>query len=152
MKNAMNIISNFVFYYPLLMAYLWMVGGLLHYLLIERRDAGRKAAPPLASYPKVSVVVPCYNEADNVREVIACLDQLNYPNYNIIAINDGSSDERVRMRGLPVTAPTDASSRKWRSIQPIASLSSSESPSIHIRYSASDSIAAVVRPIALPSF
>ncbi len=93
MKNAMAVISNFVFYYPLLMAYLWMVGGLLHYVLIERRDGGKKAADPLAVYPKVSVIVPCYNEADNVREVIACLDRINYPNYDIIAINDGSRDD-----------------------------------------------------------
>src|SRR5215813_7598147 len=92
MKNAMDLISNFVFYYPLLMAYLWMVGGLLHYLLVERKDGGIAHAQ-LVSHPKVSVVVPCYNEADNVREVIACLDQLNYPNYDIIAINDGSRDE-----------------------------------------------------------
>lgn len=93
MKNLMSVISNFVFYYPLLMAYLWMVGGLLHYALIEREDPGKKVAAPLTEYPKVSVVVPCYNEADNVREVIACLDQLNYPDYNIIAINDGSRDD-----------------------------------------------------------
>ncbi|MFL9911381.1 poly-beta-1,6-N-acetyl-D-glucosamine synthase [Paraburkholderia sp. RL17-337-BIB-A] len=93
MKNVMHVISNFVFYYPLLMAYLWMVGGLLHYVLVERKDSGKQSAEPLGEYPKVSVVVPCYNEADNVREVIACLDQLNYPNYNIIAINDGSRDD-----------------------------------------------------------
>jgi biofilm PGA synthesis N-glycosyltransferase PgaC len=93
MKNAMDLISNFVFYYPLLMAYLWMVGGLMHYLLVERKDGGKVAAAPLESWPKVSVVVPCYNEADNVREVIACLDALNYPNYDIIAINDGSRDD-----------------------------------------------------------
>src|SRR3954465_878467 len=93
MKNVMSVISNFVFYYPLLMAYLWMVGGLLHYLLIERKGVNQTTVGPLPSYPKVSVVMPCYNEADNVREVIACLDELNYPNYNIIAINDGSHDE-----------------------------------------------------------
>src|SRR5271168_3655277 len=93
MKNLVSVISNFVFYYPLLMAYLWMVGGLLHYALIERKNTEKKTAGPLTKYPKVSVVVPCYNEAENVREVIACLDQLTYPNYNIIAINDGSRDD-----------------------------------------------------------
>jgi biofilm PGA synthesis N-glycosyltransferase PgaC len=93
MKNVLGVISNFVFYYPLLMAYLWMTGGLLHYLLIERRNIHCKAGEPLPEYPKVAVVVPCYNEADNVREVIACLDQLDYPNYSIIAVNDGSRDE-----------------------------------------------------------
>src|SRR4029079_18869594 len=50
------------------------------------------AARARREYARVSVVVPCYNEADNVREVIACLDKLDYPNYNIIAVNDGSRD------------------------------------------------------------
>jgi biofilm PGA synthesis N-glycosyltransferase PgaC len=93
MKNAMGVISNFVFYYPLLMAYLWMIGGVLHFVLIEWNDRGKNAADLLTEYPKVSVVVPCYNEADNVREVIACLNRLDYPNYNIIAVNDGSRDD-----------------------------------------------------------
>lgn len=93
MKNVLGVISNFVFYYPLLMAYLWMIGGLLHYFLIERREAHQKAGDTLDEYPKVAVVVPCYNEADNVREVIACLDKLDYPNYSIIAVNDGSRDD-----------------------------------------------------------
>ncbi|TKC83111.1 poly-beta-1,6 N-acetyl-D-glucosamine synthase [Trinickia terrae] len=92
MKSTLSVISNFVFYYPLLMAYLWMFGGLLHYLLIERAEAGKRAGEGLKEHPKVAVVVPCYNEADNVREVIACLDALDYPNYSIIAVNDGSRD------------------------------------------------------------
>ena len=92
MKNAVSAISGFVFYYPLLMAYLWMIGGMLHFALLEWGDRDREAATRLSEYPKVSVVVPCYNEADNVREVIAALAHLDYPNYNVIAVNDGSRD------------------------------------------------------------
>ncbi|MBE1226292.1 glycosyltransferase, partial [Salmonella enterica subsp. enterica serovar Enteritidis] len=44
------------------------------------------------SYPKVSIIVPCYNEEANVREVISHLVRVRYPNYDIIAVNDGSSD------------------------------------------------------------
>ncbi|WP_115760299.1 glycosyltransferase, partial [Escherichia coli] len=44
------------------------------------------------SYPKVSIIVPCYNEEANVREVISHLVRMRYPNYDIIAVNDGSSD------------------------------------------------------------
>lgn len=61
-----------------------------------------------------------------------------------------SSVERVRMRGLPVTAPMVGFSSRWRIIQAMASTSRIESPSMHIRYSASVTWAAVVRPIALP--
>lgn len=84
--------SNFVFYYPLLMAYLWMTGGILHFLFVELKDRGKTIPECTGVYPKVSIVVPCYNEADNVYEVIACLDEIDYPNYDIIAVNDGSLD------------------------------------------------------------
>ncbi|CAJ0786153.1 Poly-beta-1,6-N-acetyl-D-glucosamine synthase [Ralstonia condita] len=88
-------ISGFVFYYPFFMSYFWMLGGLLHYFLLERGT--RRIQHPLAllgvkTYPKVSIIVPCYNEEANVREVISHLARMRYPNYDIIAVNDGSSD------------------------------------------------------------
>ncbi len=84
---------GYVFYYPFFMAYLWMAGGLAHYLFFEARGQGRRLkAPTLSSYPKVTIVVPCYNEAASVRDVIASLTRLRYPDYEIIAIDDGSTD------------------------------------------------------------
>lgn len=88
-------VSGFVFYYPFFMSYFWMIGGLLHYFLLERGTA--RVQHPLAllgvkSYPKVSIIVPCYNEEANVREVISHLARMRYPNFDIIAVNDGSSD------------------------------------------------------------
>ena len=51
----------------------------------------------LAKYPSVSILIPCHNEADNIRETIDyCLKQ-NYPSYDIIAINDGSRDETLEI-------------------------------------------------------
>lgn len=82
---------DFVFYYPLTMAWLWIVGGLFYYLHYERHDL-KIAHWPLKSTPFVSILVPCYNEEDNVEEVVSALDQLDYPNFEIICINDGSKD------------------------------------------------------------
>jgi GT2 family glycosyltransferase len=53
-----------------------------------------RAAPhfPLGRYPKVSVVVCSYN---GDRTLAACLDslqQLNYPDYEVILVDDGSND------------------------------------------------------------
>ncbi len=85
---------NYVFYYPFFMAYLWMAGGIAHYLYFEASGAGKKRTPPvLRSHPKVSIVVPCYNEEYAVREVIDSLLRLNYPDYEVIAIDDGSTDD-----------------------------------------------------------
>jgi len=84
---------NFAFYYPLFMAYLWMVGAIYYYYHWERGSGPDAAHPPtLKEYPPVSIIVPCFNEGENVRETIAQLTRQKYPYFEIIAVNDGSSD------------------------------------------------------------
>ena len=85
---------NFVFFYPLLMAYVWMIGGVVHALFHERRRAN--LPDPLSllpDFPLVTVIVPCYNESAQIREVIAQLLRSRYPHFEIIAVNDGSTDD-----------------------------------------------------------
>lgn len=87
------LIFDFVFYYPLFMAYMWMIGGITYYWRYERKTL--RITDPMSllkSTPLVSIIVPCYNEEENVREVVAALSGLNYPNYEIICVNDGSKD------------------------------------------------------------
>lgn len=48
---------------------------------------------PLASAPKVSIVVATYNGAGTLAGCLRSLEKLNYPNYEIIVIDDGSTDE-----------------------------------------------------------
>lgn len=89
-------ILRFIFYYPLFMAYVWMIGAIVYFLRWERKGSGLPVTD-LAQYPSVSILIPCHNEADNIRETIDyCLKQ-NYPSYDIIAINDGSRDETLEI-------------------------------------------------------
>ena len=84
---------DFVFYYPLLMAWMWMIGGAWYFFHYERKDsAAPDFEPVLTSTPKVSILVPCFNEADNVEEVVSHLARIGYPDFEIICINDGSTD------------------------------------------------------------
>ena len=85
----MELLFYFIFFYPLFMAYFWMMGSLIFYL---RRERGRGDPPPLTDYPFVSVLVPCHNEAATIARTMAQLEKNGYPNYEIIAINDGSTD------------------------------------------------------------
>ncbi len=88
-----SVLLDFVFYYPLFMAYLWMTGGIYYYLHWERRDKRPPKYPPkLAEYPFISILIPCFNEEENVRETIAWACAQEYPEYEVIAINDGSTD------------------------------------------------------------
>ncbi len=43
--------------------------------------------------PSVSVVIPCYNSASTLRETLDSALGQTYGNIQIIAINDGSTDE-----------------------------------------------------------
>ncbi len=88
----------FAYTYPLFMAYVWMVGGLQYFFKWERgRPMGSEALNELSSCPPVSILVPCHNEGDNLRETIEALHNQNYPDFEIIAINDGSTDNTGEM-------------------------------------------------------
>ncbi|HEY2951796.1 MAG TPA: glycosyltransferase, partial [Verrucomicrobiae bacterium] len=47
---------------------------------------------PPARTPKVSVVVACYNGARTLQACLDSLTRLDYPNYEIILVDDGSTD------------------------------------------------------------
>ena len=76
---------DFLFYYPLFMSYLWMIGAVYYYLHWEKVEGNYDEVPQLSEYPGVSLVVPCFNESKNVEETIAYLDGQIYPNFEIIA-------------------------------------------------------------------
>jgi glycosyltransferase involved in cell wall biosynthesis len=43
-------------------------------------------------WPRISVVVCSYNGAETIDETLTALGQLNYPDYEVIVIDDGSTD------------------------------------------------------------
>jgi poly-beta-1,6 N-acetyl-D-glucosamine synthase len=43
-------------------------------------------------FPKISIVVPAFNEAKPIKNCIKSLQSLDYPNFEIIVVDDGSSD------------------------------------------------------------
>jgi biofilm PGA synthesis N-glycosyltransferase PgaC len=85
-------ILSFVFFYPLFMSFLWMIGAVLFYWRHERREPLYSEPVRDPHSPPVSVLIPCYNEADNAEETMAYALGLDYPEFEVIAINDGSRD------------------------------------------------------------
>ena len=53
--------------------------------------------PGLAAYPKVSVVVCVYNGERTMDACLASLEKLNYPDYEVIVVNDGSTDRTAQI-------------------------------------------------------
>jgi O-antigen biosynthesis protein len=55
---------------------------------------------PLIRWPKVSVVVACFNGARTLKSCLDSLCRLNYPDYEIILIDDGSLDASAQIASL----------------------------------------------------
>jgi cellulose synthase/poly-beta-1,6-N-acetylglucosamine synthase-like glycosyltransferase/peptidoglycan/xylan/chitin deacetylase (PgdA/CDA1 family) len=68
--------------------------GLMAYLAFrQRRKEQNTVWAPVTQYPLVSVIVPAYNEAVNAVNSLNNLLQTNWPNTEIIFVDDGSKDE-----------------------------------------------------------
>jgi cellulose synthase/poly-beta-1,6-N-acetylglucosamine synthase-like glycosyltransferase/peptidoglycan/xylan/chitin deacetylase (PgdA/CDA1 family) len=70
--------------------------------LHHRRTA--RPAPRDTHFPPVSVVVPAYNEAVVIARTVGSLAASDYPDFDIVVVDDGSSDgtaEIVESLGLP---------------------------------------------------
>lgn len=48
-------------------------------------------------WPAVSIILPARNEAENLPRVLSSLNALDYPNFEIIVVNDGSSDATAQV-------------------------------------------------------
>ena len=83
-----NWMVEFVFWYPAIMAMLWVLGSLIFYYSNERKHSLK-----LERTPFVSILMPAHNESSVLVPVVEQMTKLNYPEYEIILINDGSSDD-----------------------------------------------------------
>lgn len=97
--------SCFVFLYPVVVAFVWMIGGLYFYLRREHGAPRVEEPPALDSYPLVSLVVPCHDEGPNVRETVRSLLEQRYPQIEVVALDDGSTDDTGAI--LDALAATD---------------------------------------------
>ena len=98
---------GFVFYYPLFMSFLWMFSAIYFYLRNERPYLHDELPPEAAGeVPGVSILIPCYNEGFNAQETISHALNLNYPEFEVIAINDGSKDNTLEvLQGMVADNP-----------------------------------------------
>jgi len=65
--------------------------GMPHVANIARPEWDRRPAAPNGE-PRVSIIVPARNEEESIRETLVQLLALDYSNYEIIAVNDRSTD------------------------------------------------------------
>lgn len=52
---------------------------------------------PSSVFPLVSVILPAYNEGENIKRTLDCMRESDYPNLEIIVVDDFSSDQTSRI-------------------------------------------------------
>ena len=89
---GLEFVVAYVFWYPLVMSLAWMAGAAVFWWQRERPEPSWDEPPALPEAPPVSVLIPCFNEEENAEETITHALALDYPEFEVVAINDGSSD------------------------------------------------------------
>ena len=80
---------------PTVLVCLSLAGGLVFLLLLIREQFVRLTLSDdqiIDPWPVVSIIVPARNEADSIEEALKSVLALDYPNKEIIVINDRSTD------------------------------------------------------------
>src|SRR5690606_34095345 len=80
-------------------------GFLIYFLVAVKRRSESEVQPRFNNFePPVSLVIPCYNEANILREKILNCKQLDYPAelLKVYFITDGSTDDfRIALQDFP---------------------------------------------------
>ncbi len=65
--------------------------------IINKFKEQRIVSTPLKEYPKVSIVIPAYNEEQDLGRTIDNILEAYYPNKEIIVVDDGSTDSTYQV-------------------------------------------------------
>lgn len=97
-------------FYPVLMALVWMLMAVVYWLRNERKpQAWEEITGKLSGSfePMVSLVIPAYAEENGIADTVRAAMTVDYPNFEVIVVNDGSPDGTARVvRDLQADYPT----------------------------------------------
>lgn len=102
MKIFINFFENYIFYYAVSLFILYIVLAISAFIAIRKyrkRNANNDEQLLLDSSnaPFVSVIAPAFNEEKTIVVSVKSLLSLNYPNFEVIIVNDGSKDNTLNL-------------------------------------------------------
>jgi 1,2-diacylglycerol 3-beta-glucosyltransferase len=96
MEKVLPQFSAVLLLYSFLIVYIW----LCQVAQIHQKRKQRKDPPPPADptyLPKISVLVPAHNEENVIASTVRMLMTLDYPHYDLLVIDDRSTDATPRI-------------------------------------------------------
>ena len=82
--------------YPLAMAIIWIICGLLFWWNNERKKPS-DIESGVKEWPYVTILIPCHNESQIISNTCKQLLKIDYPNYRVVFIDDASSDHTAEV-------------------------------------------------------
>lgn len=81
--------------YPVVTSVMWITTSLVFVLRWERGDVDVAPGTSKVYLPMVTVLMPAHNEEAVIERSLAAACEIRYPRYEIIVVNDGSTDGTV---------------------------------------------------------
>jgi len=98
--NWIDIITSIFFIYGCMLFALYLMNAILSLSEFRRYSVKNKYVDyktmlSFEKIPTVSVIAPAFNEGKSIVENVKCLNSLSYPDYDLIIVNDGSTDDTL---------------------------------------------------------
>ena len=102
LKLIIDYMNMFFMYYVLIYAILFFISTIFAVLELNEEKRRKQYLNELSlksddNYIPVSILVPAYNEEKMIIDCIKSLSYLDYPEYEIIVIDDGSKDNTSKV-------------------------------------------------------
>jgi biofilm PGA synthesis N-glycosyltransferase PgaC len=89
---AFELLLGFVAVYPVLMATVWTVTSLIYTVRREHGEDDGFYAVENEELPRITLLVPAYREEASIEGKLSALHELDYPDYEVLVVDDGSPD------------------------------------------------------------
>lgn len=101
LENILNLINAFFFVYMFLYAIAFfcttfMAALNLDDFFVRKKHMSYAMLANKSNYVPISILVPAYNEEVTVLDTVESLLSLDYPDYEIVVVNDGSKDKTAQ--------------------------------------------------------
>lgn len=88
-ESLYHAIVVYVTFYPIVTSVMWAIFSMTYKIRWEEHHHGMF---PLHK-PTVTILIPAYNEAKLIHNSLIAVSNLDYPDYEVIVVNDGSKDK-----------------------------------------------------------
>lgn len=83
--------------YPITTSLIWITTAIVYFVSHDRSGKPELWNGEERDCPFVSILIPAYCEKESIGPALEGLVEIDYPNYEVIVINDGSSDRTAQM-------------------------------------------------------